>query len=190
MVESWDKLSSKPLGDFRVFRVRQDRYRSPRTGVEHDFFVQEMPEWVNIIPLTPAGKVVLIHQYRHGTERMSLEIPGGLAESEDGSFAEGARRELVEETGYEPERVISLGKVAPNPALQDNHCHSFLALGARPTGAQKLDPGEDIAVEEFDLEAIPQLIAEGRLEHSLVVVAFYLFEQYRRQHPEILAGQG
>ena len=186
MVERWDKLSSRALGDYRVFRVRQDLYRSPRTGAEHDFYVQEMPEWVNIIPLTPAGKVVLIRQYRHGTERVSLEIPGGLAESEDNSFAESARRELVEETGYEPERVIPLGKVAPNPALQDNHCHSFLALGARPTGVQRLDPGEDIEVEEVDLEVIPQLIAEGRLEHSLVVVAFYLFEQYRRRHPDLL----
>ena len=72
-------------------------------------------------------------------------------ESSDASPALAARRELSEETGYDTETIIELGQVAPNPALQNNRCHSFLALGVRPLGVQELDDAEDIRVEEFEL---------------------------------------
>ena len=171
-------------GRFRVLRVRQDTVRSPRTNAVHDFFVLEMDPWINIIAITPQRKVVMIHQYRHGTEEVSLEIPGGLVEGDDASMAEAAHRELIEETGYDAEEMVFLGKVKPNPALQDNQCHSFLALGAHPIGAQNLDAGEDILVEEIPLEEIPGLIAAGRINHGLVVAAFYFLEQYEKGHPE------
>lgn len=183
MVRDWEKVGNRQLADYRVFQVRQDRARSPRTGAVHDFYVLEMRPWVNIIALTPQEKVVMIHQYRHGTEAVGLEIPGGVVEPDDASPAAAARRELVEETGYEPAEVIAIGQVAPNPAVQDNWCHSFLALGARPTGAQGLDAGEDIEVEEVEVGEIPGLIGSGRVNHGLVVAAFYFFEQYRRTHP-------
>lgn len=188
MVRDWEKVESRPLADYRVFQVRQDWARSPRTGAVHDFYVMEMRPWVNIIALTPQEKVVMIHQYRHGTEAVGLEIPGGVVDPDDASPAVAARRELIEETGYEPAEVIAIGKVAPNPAIQDNWCHSFLALGARPTGVQGLDAGEDIVVEEVALGEIPGLIGSGRVNHGLVVVAFYFLEQYRRAHPGVIQG--
>lgn len=185
MVEKWERLKSSKLADYRIMQVRQDAVRSPRTGKVHDFFVLEMSEWINIIPITPEGKVVMIHQFRHGSGEVSLEIPGGLVEGDDDLPADAARRELVEETGYDADELIFLGKVAPNPALQNNQCHSFLALGARPVGKQKLDEGEDIQVEEIDLGQIPSLIGAGRLNHGLVVVAFYFLEQWRKQNPDL-----
>ena len=66
-MEEWPKLDSEVLGDYRIFRLRRDRRRSPRTGAEHEFYVLEIPEWVNIIALTAEGRVVLIRQFRHGT---------------------------------------------------------------------------------------------------------------------------
>ena len=144
--------------------------------------ILELSDWVNIVALTPENKVVMIRQYRHGTKETGLEIPGGVVEGDDASMAVAARRELVEETGYEPEEMVFLGKVAPNPALQDNWCHSFLARGARPVREQALDAGEDIEVVEVGLEEISALIASGQINHGLVVVAFYFFEQYERVH--------
>ena len=184
MVKNWEKLESRQLADYRLVQVRQDLARSPRTGKTHEILVLEMREWVNIIALTPERKVVMINQYRHGTEEVGLEIPGGVVEQGDASPAAAALRELMEETGYEPEEMVFLGKVAPNPALQDNWCHSFLARGARPAQDQRLDAGEDIEVEEVDLEKIPELITSGRINHGLVVVAFYFLEQYEKAHPE------
>ena len=190
MVEHWPMLESEELGDYRVFRIRQDTRRSPRTGEVHDFYVLEMPEWINIIALTPDEKVLVIRQYRHGTEQMSLEIPGGMADPGDGSLVDAARRELVEETGYEAEEVIAIGRVAANPAIQNNHCHTFLAMGVRKVAEPRLDAAEDIAVEEVALDEVPDLIASGQIDHALVVAGFYWLELYRRRNGGVGGNQG
>lgn len=176
MIERWQKLGSEILGDFRIFRIRADRSRSPRTGDEHRFFVLESPDWVNVIPLTPAGNVVMIRQFRHGVEAVTLEIPGGMVDEEDDDPAVSAARELREETGYEAAEVIHLGSVDPNPAFLNNRCHSYLARDARWVAAPQLDGAEDIAFEEVPLGDIAALIQSGVITHSLTVAAFYYLE--------------
>ena len=96
---------------------------------------------------------------------------------------EAARRELLEETGYEAQTLVPLGSVAPNPAIQNNRCSSYLALNAAPAGGQQLDAGEDIEVEEVPYSSIPELIGDGTINHGLVVVAFYLLEGYLKTNP-------
>jgi ADP-ribose pyrophosphatase len=183
MIKKWSKLESKPIADYRIFKLRQDTSQSPRTGQAHTFFVLESLDWINVIPLTAEGKVVFIHQYRHGTESVSLEIPGGIVD-QDESPAEASRRELLEETGYTAEQIIPTGVITPNPAFLNNRCHTFLALGARYVRPPQFDGAEDIAVEEIALEAVPTLITSGHINHALVIAAFYNFEQYRRQQPD------
>lgn len=170
MVEHWEKLCGKLLADYRIMRVRQDRSRSPRTGAEHDFIVLEMVNWINIVPVTVAGRVVMIRQYRHGTGEVGLEIPGGVIDPGEDPLA-AAGRELREETGYEAAEIAAIGQVAPNPAIQDNRCYSFIARGAYRAGVQELDAGEDIEVVEIARQEIPQLIETGEINHGLVIVA-------------------
>ncbi len=178
MVDRWEKLDSKPLADYRIFKSRQDVRRSPRTGEAHTFYIIESPDWMNVIPITPEGKVVLIHQFRHGTENVTMEIPGGLVEPGEPP-EKTARRELLEETGYTVDEVILIGTVHPNPAFLDNSCYTYLALGACKTHEQQFDGAEDIAVEEVDLGEVKGLIRNGRITHSLVVAAFYHLERYK-----------
>jgi ADP-ribose pyrophosphatase len=174
----WPLVSSRLDRSFRIFNLRMDRSISPRTGEEHDFVVLESAPWVNVIALTDREEVVLIQQYRHGTGEVTLEIPGGLADADEPSAA--AKRELLEETGYRGEEWIDLGYVHPNPAIQNNRCHTFLALGAQPAGSQSLDDKEDIAVVLKPLAGIPRLIREGGITHALVVCAFWrFFMEYR-----------
>ena len=47
-IKSWTRLDSQVLGDYRIFRLKRDTSRSPRTGQEHDFFVLETGDWVNM----------------------------------------------------------------------------------------------------------------------------------------------
>ena len=170
MVERWEKIASRERADFRFFSVREDRSISPRTGKAHDFIVMEMNHWVNVVAISPHGRVVMVRQFRHGTEETGLEIPGGVVESGEDP-AKAAARELLEETGYTAEEIVPLGKVAPNPALQDNWCFSFLARDARKTDVQMLDAGEDIDVLEIDPAEIRALVESGEINHGVVVVA-------------------
>jgi len=173
-VSPWKIISSKMEKSFKIFSVRTDRALSPRTGREHDFYVLESSDWVNVIPLTRQEEVILIRQYRHGIREVTLEIPGGIVEKGD-SPQDTARKELREETGYSASEMLLIGTVYPNPAFLNNRCHTYLARDVSRTGKQDQDAKEDIEIVIKPLEDIPGLIRTGEIRHSLVLAAFYRF---------------
>ena len=134
MIKKWEKNSSKYLLENKIFKMREDLVRSPKLGTEHRVWVMEVPTWVNIIPITSSGEVILVNQYRFGLEKTSLEIPGGMADyGEDPKHA--AIRELKEETGFEGSEVVEIGRVESNPAIFANHTsvsYTHLTLPTTP----------------------------------------------------------
>jgi ADP-ribose pyrophosphatase len=175
---AWRRIQTGPVVDYGVLRVREDRVADPRTGAEYPRVLLDASDWVNIIPVTPDERVVLIRQFRFGIWSNTLEIPGGMTEpGEDPRDA--ATRELEEETGFRAEHVVPLGWVHANPALLNNRVHSFLALGCRKVHEGLQETSEDIAVELRPRGDIPGLILGGDISHSLVVAAFYLEAQQR-----------
>ena len=180
MIKPWRKISSKLLGDFRIFTLRSDRKVSPRNGTEHEVFVIDAVDWVNVVAVTPDNHLVMVEQYRHGTNTVELEIPGGMVDREDASPVAAGVRELREETGYEGENARILGKIFPNPAIQSNTCFTVLVENCRLKHALEFDQGEDLITRLVPVADIPRLVAEGKIRHSLVVVALYHFELWRR----------
>ncbi|MEE2714137.1 MAG: NUDIX hydrolase [Planctomycetota bacterium] len=169
-IQPWPRIASRHGEDLHVFRPRWDMVQNPRTRAQMERVVCETPDWVNVVAFTPERELVMIRQYRFGTERVELEIPGGLIDPGE-TPESSAVRELEEETGYAAARWTSLGSVAPNPAYQDNRCWHFLAEGAVPAGDQDLDPGEDIAVEVMSTEQVMEAIRSGAISHALCITA-------------------
>ncbi|TEU12174.1 MAG: NUDIX hydrolase [Anaerolineales bacterium] len=174
MPEPWPLIRSALDKSYRVFSVRTDTARSPRTGKEHDFYVIESVDWVNVIPLTPDNQVVMVRQYRHGTRQISLEVPGGLVNPRDTPM-DTARKELLEETGYQAEEITLIGTAHPQPAVLNNRQLTFLANNVQKTAALNLDEGEDIEVVLVPLSEIPRLIRQGEITNAMVILAFYWY---------------
>jgi len=161
--------------------VLQEKLVSPRTGKELDAVVIDSSDWVNVIALTDDEQVVMVRQYRFGTDTITLEVPGGLVDPGEAPEA-AAARELREETGYEAARWTPLGVIHPNPAFMRNRLHAFLAEGAHRVGELLQDDGEDIEVETRPLGDIDAMIASGEITHSLVTFAFHKLDLLRRGH--------
>ncbi|MBX7218505.1 MAG: NUDIX hydrolase [Blastocatellia bacterium] len=181
-VKPWRKLSSEQIADCKVFSVHKQRSCAPDEPDEkaHTFYVIQPTNWVNVIPVTPDGQVLLIEQFRHGTEAITLEIPGGMIDPGDPSPETAAARELLEETGYEAEEMVLLGVNHPNPAIQNNVCYSLLARNVRQVREPHFDGTEDIAMKLVPLTEIPNLIQQGHITHALVIVAFHRLHLFSR----------
>ena len=171
-LKPWPLLHTRTITENRIFRLAGRTCRSPCTGQEHEFYALECGDWVNIVPLTDEGEVVMVRQFRHGTRAFTLEIPGGMVDPTDRDPAEAAAREMREETGYRAERVRHLGSIEPNPAIQGNRCHSYLATGLTLEGSPTPDGTEEVEVLTIPLAQVPGYITRGEISHALVVVAF------------------
>ena len=180
MIRPWKKISSRPVGDFRIFKIRSDRCVNPRTGKEHDFFVLDSVNWVNVIAVTPDQKLVMVKQYRHGSNTVELEIPGGMMDAGEADPVATAVRELREETGYEGENARLLGRIHSNPAILNNVTYTVLIENCRLKHEVEFDHGEDLLTRLVPVAEIPKLVADEKIGHSLVVVALYHFDLWQR----------
>ena len=181
MIRPWEKLSSKPVGDYRIFTVRTDEKLSPRTGARHDFFIIDCVDWVNILALTPQRELVMVEQYRHGSNTVELEIPGGIMDRSDASPVHTGVRELREETGYEGQSARVVGEVFANPAIMSNTCHTVLIENCALKHPVEWDSGEDMLTRLVPLAEVRSLVATGKIKHPLVIVALYYLDLLQRE---------
>jgi 8-oxo-dGTP pyrophosphatase MutT (NUDIX family) len=163
-IEPWEVLESIYSYRDRWLAVRSDTVRVPNGTILSPYHTIEFPEWVCAIALTPAREIVLIEEYRHGVERLSVELPCGAPEDAAEDVLAAMKRELLEETGYASEEWHALGSSTANTARQNNRVHSFLALDARRVSDQKLDPGEIIKAHVTPWEKFVADLSDGRLE--------------------------
>ena len=169
--QPWIQESESIRQDSRIFRQVVARRRSPHTGREHDFYRLQGPDWVNVVAFTAEGDLLVVEQFRHGIDASTLEIPGGGCDPGETPLT-AARRELREETGHDTVRWIALGSCTPNPATQDNRCHTFLALDCESIGGLTLDPAEELQVWACDWRDWQERMRCGEIHHALVLSAF------------------
>lgn len=182
-VRRWPVRKRERIADCRVFAVERTIVRSPKDGGEHDFYRILSDDWVQVVPVTAGGDIVMIRQYRQGAEGTTLEIPGGIVDPGE-TPAAAAARELLEETGYSAERLIPLGDLNPNPALFSNRLHGFVAEGAKCVAGIRNDRTEETIVELVPVAELPRLLVAGAIDHGLVVATLWRYLHEARSADE------
>ncbi|MBY0546891.1 MAG: NUDIX hydrolase [Candidatus Obscuribacterales bacterium] len=178
---TWKTISTEQIADCKVFSVNRNFCVSTEGREQaHNFYVLHPHNWVNVIPVTEDGQVVLVEQFRHGTGEFTLEIPGGMIDPEDLSPAHAAERELFEETGFVADTLVHIGRNHPNPAIQSNFCDTFFAPEAKQIAQPKFEGTEYIELKLVPLQEIPALIQARSITSALVIVAFHYLDLHKK----------
>ncbi len=174
----WQRHSDRSLLNTRVFDVRASRFSHPgREDSQKEFFVIDAPNWVICAPVTATGELVMVRQFRFGSEQLSWELPGGVSEKGEEPTTT-AVRELEEETGYQGGPAEVLGWVHPNPAIQSNRAHLVVIPDAKPTGAQNWDQDEEIEMAVVPLADVIKRARSGEMTHALMLNMLFLLEPW------------
>ncbi len=172
----WQRLGAHTVASTRIFDVRSVRFHHPVRKVDRDFFVIAAPDWCNVLAVTPDGHLVLVRQFRYGTDEFSLEIPGGMIDAGEDPVVAGVR-ELREETGFVGTSARLLASVHPNPAMLNNRCHFVLVENATRTVDQEWDHDEEIEVSTAPVEDVMVWARSGKITHALVIAGLMHFEK-------------
>ncbi|TVP78069.1 MAG: NUDIX hydrolase [Puniceicoccaceae bacterium] len=163
------------LADCRVWELRERRYRHPESGQEGDFYYINSRDWVLVVARTKAGDILLVRQFRYGSDALSWELPGGVMDAGEDPVTAGLR-ELREETGYTARSGRIIGHARPNPAIMNNFCHIVLAEDAEPHAAgTDWDEHEEIEVRPLPEATVLQWAREFKIGHALALNAIFFY---------------
>ena len=127
---------------------------------------------VVILAVTDANELVLVEQHRVPVGASVIELPAGLAgdlpDARDEDFREAARRELLEETGYEAENIEFLCEGPPSAGLTSEIQTLLRATGIRKTGPGGGDESEDITVHTIALDQLDNWLS-GAMQRGCLV---------------------
>ncbi|MDG1925426.1 MAG: NUDIX hydrolase [Pseudomonadales bacterium] len=155
-------------------KVQEVTAISPKTSNAHDFFVLDTVDWVNVLPITADQEVVFVRQYRHGSDALSLEIPGGMVDPGEAPIVSAAR-ECLEESGFRASHLTSLGVLNPNPAVFNNQLHTFVAENVVIEGDIQNTATEQTEVVLVPKAELTSYLLDGRIDHALVAATLWRY---------------
>lgn len=168
----WRVRSSSYVVDSLYMRLRVDEVELPDGTIVPNYYVREARGFATILALTLDEEVLLVRQYRYGSDAIHLELPAGTL-SEDEDPRECAVRELLEETGYEVEHCHLAAVFLPEPVRSNARAYVFIGLGARKTRELKLDPTEHLQVEVASLPRFRTMLQDGTIDAGGSIAAGY-----------------
>ncbi len=175
-MEKWEKKLKTKVLEKKIFTIYDYDCHHPGKKFNHTFRIIETHDWVNVVAETTDGEIIFIKQHRLGTDEISLEIPAGLIEPGENP-EKAAARELLEETGYVPEQITLMKKLAVNPAIMNNYVYFYSASGCKKYQTQNLDEAEDIEVLLAEKNKIIGMIKNNEINHQIICTALLLFLQ-------------
>lgn len=184
---AWEEIKTEHIVKDEWIDFRKSAYRFPDGSVFEPFYSYSRRNYVVIVASDAEGKFICVRQFRQGIKEVTTEFPAGGLERKDGKeygsaeagnasedplFA--AKRELLEETGYESEEWTHLLTVPSNATIADNYAYLYMAENCRRVSGQNLDETEFLNVELHSEGEIEDLIAKGGFQQSVHITAWLL----------------
>jgi 8-oxo-dGTP pyrophosphatase MutT (NUDIX family) len=186
---NWDNHGKKVIYKGPIFDVLEVK-RASKDGRIGSFIALDAPEWVTVIPWYRNGDGVayfkMVRQYRHGSEKVTIEFPAGTVDKgEDVQLA--GKRELMEETGCIPTSdMILLGSVSPNPAFMNNRVWFYLAQDVTCKEEQNLDENEQVDILDIPVKEVLTQMGHGEYDNGIMMIAQGFFIRYAQEHGGLL----
>jgi 8-oxo-dGTP pyrophosphatase MutT (NUDIX family) len=177
LLSPWTLIAKKSTFNCPIFQVFEKKYTHPLDHRSGDFYVIDLADWVQVIALTPDNKLILVRQFRFGTETFSLETPGGLIDKGEDPLAAGLR-ELREETGYISPNARLLTTIYPNPAVQNNRLHIIVAENCQKIDRQQLDPNEEITCSTAFFPECLNKMRSGEINHAITIATLLIYQLF------------
>lgn len=175
---NWKTLSTKTIEANQHLRFLVDEFET-QDGHRGQYFYHSnahSDDFVSVFVQTQTGTFMMTDEYRYLFDRSSLSNPkGGIEQNEP--IEKAAIREAVEESGFRPKRLISLGWIASAPAISKERMHLFLGKDLEQVG-QKLDEREEIDVREMTAQQIDEAIVSGEIWDGACISGWFKVKAY------------
>jgi ADP-ribose pyrophosphatase len=172
------KVGERTIHQGQVIRLAVGEFTDPE-GSTFEREVVHHPGAVSVVPLLDDGSVVMVRQYRAAVEGSLLEIPAGKRDVPGEDPEVTARRELVEEVGFEAGRMELLGTFYNSPGFTDEYSHTYLARDLAHVGSAVVGPEEThMTVEHVSLDEVPALLASGDLVDAKSIIGLLLAREH------------
>lgn len=184
---AWEEVSTEHIVKNEWIDFRKSAWRFPDGTVFEPYYSYSRRDYAVIVASDTEGRYICVKQFRQGIRGVTTEFPAGGMERSDGrEYREGtknncgedalaaAKRELLEETGYESEEWTHLLTVPSNATIADNYAYVFMAENCRKKAEQKLDETEFLKVELHTADEIESMISSGKFQQSVHIMAWLL----------------
>lgn len=193
----WEEIRTEHIVQDEWIDFRKSAFRFPDGSIFEPYYSYSRRDYVVIVASDEEGRYLCVRQYRQGIRKVTIEFPAGGIERTDGreygaergstlseDALEAAKRELLEETGYESDHWKHLLTVPSNATLADNYAYIFQAENCRKSGEQHLDETEFLHVRTYSSDEIEALISKGEFQQAVHIMAWLLAvrENGRRDH--------
>ena len=182
----WEEISCEHIVQDEWIDIRRLSYRFPDGSTFEPFYSYSRRNYVVIVATDTEDNYLCVRQFRQGIRQVTTEFPAGGIERKDGreygqsgdvsseDALEAAKRELLEETGYESDEWRHLLTVPSNATIADNYAYLFEARNCRKVSGQSLDDTEFLKVYKYPEQELEDMIKKGRFQQAIHILALQL----------------
>jgi ADP-ribose pyrophosphatase len=181
VTEPEDPVPFPPLRRLRSERIyashwcglRRDFIELPN-GHEQEYHVFEIPDAVAVVPVLQDGSIVMIGQYRYPHGKTHWEVPAGRISNGENPET-SAEREMLEETGYRPARLVQIPGFYPTNGISAHYAYAFVGVDCERVTQPRPDASERLTVRVFSREQTVALLRSGRIADAFTALSLFYY---------------